>query len=133
MPDARPTDPTVPAGRDFPVPARRARLLLTTAPPEAAHRIAHALVEERLAACVSLVPGVRSVYRWQEAVHDEPETVLVIKTVTDRLAALSGRLEALHPYEVPEQLVLGPEGGSAAYLDWLSGAVGPVEGPAGES
>jgi periplasmic divalent cation tolerance protein len=103
----------------FPAPAEGACLVLCTAPPEAAHDIARALVEERLAACVSLVPGLRSVYRWEGALRDDPETQLLIKTRTERLQALSGRLEALHPYEVPELLVIEPSGGSTAYLAWL--------------
>jgi len=114
MPDAHSSD--APA---FPAPAGSARVLLTTAPPDSAGTIARTLVGERLAACVTLLPGVRSVYRWKDALHDEPETVLLIKTTEDRLQNLSTRYEALHPYDVPEILILEPTGGSAAYLAWL--------------
>jgi periplasmic divalent cation tolerance protein len=121
MPDTPSSD--APA---FPAPADNVRILLTTAPPDQAQDIARALVEERLAACVSLLPGVRSVYRWKEAVHDDPETVLLVKTTADRLETLSTRYDALHPYEVPEALVLEPAGGSAAYVAWLEAQTVPA-------
>ena len=101
------------------VSAADARILLTTAPPGKAHELARALVEERLAACVNVVPGLRSIYRWEGALHDEPESLLIVKTTRDRLEALSARLAALHPYETPEVLVLTPDTGAAAYLAWL--------------
>jgi periplasmic divalent cation tolerance protein len=110
---------------DFPAPAGAARVLLTSAPPGVAREIAAALVGEGLAACVSLLPGVRSVYRWEGAVRDDPETVLLVKTRVERLAALSARIVALHPYELPEQLVLEPSGASAAYVAWLEAASRP--------
>jgi periplasmic divalent cation tolerance protein len=94
-------------------------VLTTTASAEEAERLARVLVEERLAACVSLVPSVRSFYRWQGKVEDSTETLLLIKTGTDQLAALEARIGALHSYETPEFLVLPVESGSAAYLDWL--------------
>ncbi len=105
-------------------PAEDVRLLLTTAPPDAAEALAQALVEPGLAACVNLFPGVRSVYRWEGAVQNDPETVLLVKTSNARLDALSRELLRLHPYQVPELLVLGPEGGSVPYLAWLRGALG---------
>lgn len=117
-------EPSSPSDDTFPVPACDARVLLTTAPPDGAQDLAHLLVEERLAACVNLVPGVRSVYRWKGAIQDDPETQLVIKTTADRLPALAERLATLHPYEVPELLVLAPEGGSSAWLDWLRAQTG---------
>ena len=103
----------------FPAPAEEARIVLSTAPVGEAEGLARALVEERLAACVNIVPGVRSCYRWQSTVQNDPETLLIVKTVADRLPTLAARLEELHPYEVPELLVLAPDGGSAAYLAWL--------------
>lgn len=118
------TDPeSPPPDASFPAPAGDARLLLTTAPPDAAEGLARVLVEERLAACVSLLPGVRSVYRWKGAIQDDPETQLVVKTTKARLPALAARLRDLHPHEVPELLVLAPEGGSAAWLDWLQAQI----------
>ena len=110
----------------FPTPAEDACLVLCTAPPDKAHDLARALVEERLAACVSLVPGVRSLYRWEGTVHDDPETQLLIKTGRARLEALGDRLTTLHPYEVPELLVIEPQAGSGAYLAWLQAQIDGV-------
>ena len=125
------TDETnTPSDAPFPSPAGAMRLLLTTAPPDQAQDLAHVLVEERLAACVSLLPGVRSVYRWKGEVQDDPETQLLVKTTLPRLPALAARLGELHPYEVPEILVLAPEGGSAAWLDWLQAQVVEADGEA---
>jgi periplasmic divalent cation tolerance protein len=96
------------------------RVAFATAPDEAvALRIARALVEERLAACANLVPGVRSIYRFRGVVEDEREVLLVIKTCADRIEALAERLRALHPYEVPELVVMPTVGGLAPYLDWV--------------
>jgi periplasmic divalent cation tolerance protein len=97
-----------------------ARVVLSTCADRAsAESLARALVEERLAACVNLVPGVRSIYRWEGAVEEADEVLLVIKTAAASAEALLARLPALHPYEVPEALVLGVEGGAAPYLAWL--------------
>jgi len=96
------------------------RVAFATAPDEAvALRIARALVEERLAACANLVPGVRSIYRFRGVVEDEREVLLVIKTCADRIEALAERLRALHPYEVPELVVMPTAGGLTPYLDWV--------------
>lgn len=96
------------------------RVALATAPDvETAARIAHALVGERLAACANLVPQVRSIYRCQDRVEDETEVLLVIKTRADRVPALADRLRALHPYDVPELVVLPVVGGLAGYLEWI--------------
>lgn len=95
-------------------------MVLATAPDaDSAASLARALVGERLAACVNLVPGVRSIYRWQGQVEDAAEVLLVIKTRADRCGALASRLRELHPYELPEVLELSAVGGSAAYLDWV--------------
>ncbi len=96
-----------------------ARIVVSTAPPGVAHDLARRLVEERLAACVNVLPGVRSVYRWKGGIQDDPETVLWIKTTAERLPALEERVRALHPYEVPEVLVLTPSSGTADYLAWI--------------
>jgi periplasmic divalent cation tolerance protein len=99
-----------------------ARIVLTTAAnAEEAGQIARALVEERLAACVSLFPGVESVYRWKGEVEAAAETLLLIKTGVDQLAALEARLHELHSYETPEFLVLKVESGSHSFLEWLQG------------
>ena len=85
-----------------------------------AARIAQALVAERLAACVNLLPGLRSFYRWEGAVHDDPETLLIIKTCLSRIDALTQRIQALHPYDVPEVLAVPANGGLPEYLGWVS-------------
>jgi periplasmic divalent cation tolerance protein len=94
-------------------------VLSTVAKAEDARRIAHALVERRLAACVNVVPGVRSVYRWKGRIEEDDERLLVIKTRRDRAEALRQALVALHPYELPEAIVLPVEAGHAPYLAWL--------------
>lgn len=104
--------------------AREARLVLATFPDEeTAARVARALVTEELAACVNLVPGARSIYRWQGAVEEAAEVLGVIKTTRTAAARMIARLVELHPYEVPEAIVLEIEGGHAPYLAWLTGAV----------
>ena len=93
---------------------------LSTCPDAAtAGAIASALVHESLAACVNQLPGVRSTYRWQGAVHTDEEVLLVIKTTAGRLPALRERLLALHPYELPELVTLPVSDGHAPYLDWV--------------
>jgi periplasmic divalent cation tolerance protein len=99
-----------------------ALVVLVTAPSaEKAAEIARAVVEERLAACGNVVPGLRSIYRWEGTVHDEGEALLVLKTARDRLDALRARVIALHPYDVPEVIALPIEAGSAPYLAWIVG------------
>jgi periplasmic divalent cation tolerance protein len=95
----------------------------TVGSAEDAERIARALVERRLAACVNLVPGVVSVYRWKGAVAREGEVLLLIKTRTERLEALREALVTLHPYELPELVALPVEGGHPPYLAWLDEGV----------
>lgn len=102
-----------------------ARVLLSTAPPDVADRLARTLVEERLAACVNVVAGVRSSYRWEGEVVTDDEVLLVIKCVRGGLERLVARLSELHPYEVPEALALPVEGGSARYLTWVRDACAP--------
>ncbi|MFC0679933.1 divalent-cation tolerance protein CutA [Lysobacter korlensis] len=84
-----------------------------------ADAIATALVEERLAACVSALPGMRSTYRWQGQVEQAQEVLLLIKTSAPRLDALSARIRALHPYELPEVIAVEAAGGLAPYLQWV--------------
>ena len=92
---------------------------------DTARAIATTLVEERLAACASLQPGVESVYRWQGRVERAGEVLLVAKTTRARLEALTARIQALHPYDVPEILAIEVAGGSPAYLDWVEAATRP--------
>ena len=88
--------------------------------PETAQRIADALVEERLAACVNVVPGVRSIYRWKGAIECSDEVLLLVKTVAAQLDALCARITALHPHELPEVIAVEASGGLGAYLDWVA-------------
>jgi periplasmic divalent cation tolerance protein len=94
-------------------------VLSTCADREQAERIAHRLLDLRLAACINILPGVQSIYRWQDSVESAAEVLMLIKTS----AALSNQVEStiagLHSYEVPEFLVLPICGGSEPYLDWL--------------
>ena len=107
-----------------------ASIVLTTAPgPDEAASLARALVEERLAACATLIPAVQSIYRWQGEVESSTETLLLIKTSADKLPALEARLHELHSYQVPEFLVLQVESGSHAYLDWLHASLKTPAGP----
>ena len=102
------------------------RVALITAPDlETATGIARALVEERLVACVNLVPGVRSIYRWEGKVEDDAEVLLVVKTRADRAGSLVDRVAELHPYELPEVVMLPAVGGSLAYLDWVREEAAP--------
>jgi periplasmic divalent cation tolerance protein len=108
----------------MPEPNPQARLVLTTAADrEEAGRLGRAVVEERLAACATLIPGVESIYRWKGEVESAAEMMLVIKTGADQLVALEARLRELHSYETPEFLVLRVEAGSHAYLEWLAGSL----------
>ena len=96
-------------------------LILTTLPAEGdAEKFARQLVEERLAACVNILPPMRSVYRWKDAIEQANERQLVIKTTRAQVTALENRLRTLHPYDVPEFVVLPIDAGSADYLSWLS-------------
>ena len=101
-------------------PARPIRLVLTTvATPDEAARLGRTLVNERLAACATLIPAVQSIYRWKGEVESATETLLLLKTGLDQLAALELRLHELHSYETPEFLVLDVDACSQPYLEWL--------------
>jgi len=97
--------------------------LSTVATAEDADRLAKALVERRLAACVNVVPGVVSHYRFEGEQHRDAELLLVIKTRTEKLDALRAALVELHPYEVPELVALEISAGHDAYLEWLDASV----------
>ena len=120
--------------------AREPVVCLVTTPLDQALPIAAALVERELVACVNIVAGVQSVYRWKGAVEHDEESLLVIKTTRAAVAALDTALRELHPYETFELVALDVAGGSADYLDWIAGSVtlprseaerqGPSPGPA---
>jgi periplasmic divalent cation tolerance protein len=105
------------------------QIVLTTARDlDEANRLARVLVEEHLAACVSFIPSVQSVYRWQGNVESATEVLMLIKSGPDQLAALESRLLELHSYETPEFLVLHVESASHRYLDWLHASLQPESG-----
>jgi len=91
-----------------------------------ARQIGTALVEKQLAACVNLVPGVESIFRWEGAVSREGEVLAVIKTTAGRLSALERELSERHPYDLPEVLALPVAGGSEAYLKWVGAETRPA-------
>lgn len=95
-------------------------IALTTLPADAdAAEFARTLVDERLAACVNLLPAMESVYRWEGKIEFEAERQIVIKTSRDRVSALWDRVRELHPYEVPEFVVIPIVDGNEAYLRWI--------------
>ena len=99
-------------------------LVLVTAPNEdEARRIANALVEERLAACVNIVAAIESVYRWEGQVTTDRETLLIIKTTDERYEELEQRVKELHSYSTPEVIAFKVERGSSEYLSWLKDSV----------
>lgn len=96
------------------------RIVFITAPDmEVGRGLARAILEGRLAACVNLVPGVESHYWWEGELCAEGEVLLVVKTVAARLEELEGLVAEKHPYDTPEFVVMGIEGGSKRYLKWL--------------
>ncbi len=97
--------------------------LSTVGSAEEADRLARALVERRLAACVNVVPGVVSHYRWQGELQRDEERLLVIKTRAERIEALRDALRELHPYELPELVAFEITAGSPEYLKWLDEGV----------
>ena len=94
-------------------------LILTSVPVDRGGEIARTLVNERLAACVNVLPPMTSFYRWRGAIEREEESQVIIKTTRDRVAAVQARLVELHSYEVPEFVVLPVSDGSTGYLDWV--------------
>ncbi|AZR92246.1 divalent-cation tolerance protein CutA (plasmid) [Escherichia coli] len=101
-------------------------LICTCPDADSAERIATALVAERLAACVNLLPGLRSVYRWQRKVEAAAEVLLLVKTSAEAYPALQERLRQLHPYELPELLAVEAASGLPEYLQWLAAESRPV-------
>jgi periplasmic divalent cation tolerance protein len=100
------------------------RVVLTTCgSPEEARRIAHELVERRLAACVNIVPQIESVYRWKGEVESATEWLLLIKTTAGAFELLRDAIVKLHSYAVPECIEIAIEDGSPAYLEWIANSV----------
>jgi periplasmic divalent cation tolerance protein len=100
------------------------RLVITTcATPDEAAQTGRTLVEEQLAACATLIPAVESIFHWEGNVESATETVLLLKTSPDKLAALEARLHHLHSYQTPEFLVLDVEAASERYVEWLQSSL----------
>ena len=100
-------------------------VLLTGPSGKELHGMATRLVEERLAACVNILPGVTSVYRWQGGIEQGSEALGIVKTSRSLVERLRARVLEMHPYDVPEVLVIETTGGSRAYLDWVLDSVSP--------
>lgn len=98
--------------------------LTTLADEDTGVELARSLLERRLVACVNIVPGARSLYRWKGRLEDEREVVLIMKTRADRFEFLAAAVDALHPYEEPELIALGIEKGSEGYLRFIEDNVG---------
>ena len=98
-------------------------VLTTTGSEEEAKKIAHALVEGRLAACVNIVPKIQSVHRWKGKVESAEEFLLVVKTVRSREDQVLSTIRELHSYELPECIVIEVDGGSKEYLQWVEQSV----------
>lgn len=103
-------------------------VVLSTWPSDGEPATLRTLVEERLAACVNILPEMTSIYRWMDAIEQAPERQVIIKTTRARVPALRERLRSLHPYDVPEFIVLRIIDGSEAYLRWIGDAMGNAEG-----
>ncbi len=100
-------------------------VLITAPDPEEASDIAKKLVEEKLAACVNIVPGIRSVYIWKGEICDEAEVLLIVKTVSEKAEALIDTVSRVHSYDVPEIICLPITGGGEDYLNWIEGCLKP--------
>ena len=98
-------------------------ILSTADSMETASKIARALVEGKEAACVNIVPGIRSIYRWDGKVCDDSELLLIIKTTEARFEAVRRRIRTLHPYQLPESIAIPIIAGDKEYLAWLSSNV----------
>ncbi|MDG4552352.1 MAG: divalent-cation tolerance protein CutA [Candidatus Contendobacter sp.] len=103
-------------------------IILCTCPDLAtAERIAETVVGERLAACVNIVPGLTSIYRWENRAQRDTELLLLIKTHQAVYSSLEARIRELHPYRIPEIVALPIQTGSAAYLNWIADCTGALE------
>jgi periplasmic divalent cation tolerance protein len=105
------------------MPESECIVVLCTCPESEAAALAEALVAERLAACVNRLPGIASSFWWDGKVQHESETLLLIKSTRERLAAIRGRIQDLHSYELPEVLAVPVLGGLESYLEWIRASV----------
>ena len=108
------------------------RLVFTTfANPEDAARVMRTLVEEKVAACGTILPGSRSIYRWKDVIEDTGESLVLLKTSVERFPDLERRLRAIHPYETPEIVALDPTVVSSDYADWVIQCSDGIDGGGG--
>ncbi len=105
-------------------------VLSTAESGDQARKLARALVEGRLAACVNIVGGLKSVYRWKGAVEESDEVLLLIKTSRELLPQVRAAIEQMHSYELPEVIALPILDGSGRYLEWLAESLGSAQGGA---
>ena len=105
-------------------------LYVTASDEDEASRIGRVLVDERLVACANVITGMRAIYRWQGAVQDEGEAVLIAKTQDSLAETATARIKALHSYEVPCVVVLPISGGNEDFLQWIEAETGSSEGTA---
>jgi periplasmic divalent cation tolerance protein len=103
------------------------RVLLCTCPQDAAERIATALLERRLVACVNVVPAIASHYRWKGELQKDSEALLILKTEVGCVERLIAALDEIHPYDVPELLSLPVESGAEPYLRWVRESTEPPD------
>ena len=103
-------------------------VVMCTAPPESSGKLARSVVEERLASCVNITQ-VRSTFLWKDELKEEAKDLLIMKTATEKAEALAARIISLHPYDLPEIVVLPVIGGDEGYLDWISETVGSGSDP----
>jgi periplasmic divalent cation tolerance protein len=112
-------------GKEFEMKTPCLVVLCSVPTPEKGREIAKILVEARLCACVNIVAGMRSIYRWNAQIQNDPESLMILKTTPERYQDLEDRLQALHPYDVPEVLALPVYAGAQSYLDWVVSEVSP--------
>jgi periplasmic divalent cation tolerance protein len=108
------------------MPSETLVVLCTLPEQEVAARIAGILVQEQLAACVNIIPGLTSVYRWKDAVHRDDEVLLLIKSTAAMYSRLEQRIQALHPYELPEIIAVPIQTGQADYIQWINDSLIPL-------
>ncbi len=100
-----------------------ALIAFVTCPEGKGRELAHTVITEKLAACVNIVPSIRSIYQWQGKIEDEGEELLIVKTQKEKWKEFETRMKAIHPYEVPEIICFPIEDGYAPYLNWLKSSV----------
>lgn len=104
-------------------PSQGCIALTTTSTVEEAEQLARTVVEERLAACATILPGAKSIYLWQGEIESATEVCILLKTVPERLSDLENRILALHSYQTPEFLAVNVDSANASYLEWLSSSL----------